>query len=92
MMYRNFGNWNSGWYDGWYDTMPTWMMNSWGLSAPFGIMMILGIALFALKGYTLWHAARKNDQWWFIALLVLNTLGILELIYLVKRGIIGKKI
>jgi hypothetical protein len=36
-----------------------------------------------IKGYALWHAARNGQKEWFIALLVINTLGILEVIYLV---------
>lgn len=57
----------------------------------FSIFALLGIALIALKGYALWHAARRGERGWFIALLVVNTLGILELIYLLSRSIIGKK-
>jgi hypothetical protein len=34
------------------------------------------------KGLALWVAAKKNDKWWFIALLVLQTLGILDIIYI----------
>ena len=34
------------------------------------------------KGTALWHAARRNDRVWFILLLVINTVGILEIIYL----------
>jgi len=37
----------------------------------------------ALKGYSLWYAARAGQKKWFIVLLVVNTLGILEIIYLV---------
>lgn len=33
------------------------------------------------KGLALWRAAKNNHQLWFIVLLVLNTLGILEIIY-----------
>jgi len=29
----------------------------------------------------LWRAARNNHKWWFLAILLLNTLGILEMIY-----------
>ena len=36
-----------------------------------------------IKGYALWHAARNGQKEWFIALLVINTLGILELVYLI---------
>lgn len=38
------------------------------------------------KVLALWHAARRSDAVWFIALLFLNTLGILEIIYLYKSG------
>jgi methionyl-tRNA synthetase len=34
------------------------------------------------KGLALWHAAKRDDKWWFIGLLVVNTVGILELCYL----------
>jgi methionyl-tRNA synthetase len=33
------------------------------------------------KGVTLWHAARNSQPKWFVALLLINTLGILEMIY-----------
>lgn len=36
-----------------------------------------------LKGFALWHAARNHQARWFIAMLVLNTVGILEIVYLV---------
>ena len=36
----------------------------------------------ALKGITLWKSARKSQKVWFIALLVVNTVGILPIIYL----------
>jgi hypothetical protein len=35
------------------------------------------------KGLALWHAAKRSDKWWFVALLVINTVGILEICYLV---------
>ena len=34
------------------------------------------------KGLALWHSARRGNPYWFLAFLILNTLGILELIYL----------
>ena len=47
-------------------------------------ILFVGIAWsLAWKGVALWRAARRNDLWWFIALLVINTLGILEIIYIV---------
>ncbi|NTW04947.1 MAG: hypothetical protein HGA27_02350 [Peptococcaceae bacterium] len=35
------------------------------------------------KGIALWHAARCTQRGWYIALILINTLGILEIIYLV---------
>ena len=37
----------------------------------------------ALKGYSLWYAARSGQKWWFIALLIINTVGLLEIVYLI---------
>ncbi len=34
------------------------------------------------KGLALWHASKRDDKWWFLALLVINTAGILEIVYL----------
>lgn len=34
------------------------------------------------KGVALWKASRNNHKIWFIALLVINTLAILEIIYI----------
>lgn len=35
------------------------------------------------KGIALWHAARGGQLAWYIALLVINTVGILEIVYLI---------
>ncbi len=44
------------------------------------------IFLWALlwKGLALWRAARGEQKFWFIALLSLNTLGVLEIIFLLR--------
>jgi hypothetical protein len=46
--------------------------------------MIMLIALWSLvwKGIALWYAARRGEKGWFIWLLVINTLGVLEMIYI----------
>ena len=56
------------------------------------IATILGVSLLLLviifiwsavwKGIALWKAARKNHLVWFIVLLIVNTLGILEILYI----------
>lgn len=33
------------------------------------------------KGLALWRAARRGESVWYIVLLLVNTLGILEIIY-----------
>lgn len=53
------------------------------LSVFFPFIIIAAVWTITLKGFALWHAARHEQKWWFIALLVINTLGILEIIYLV---------
>ncbi|MEM2125712.1 MAG: DUF5652 family protein [Candidatus Methanosuratincola sp.] len=34
------------------------------------------------KGVALWRAAGNRHLWWFIAIFILNTLAILEIIYI----------
>ncbi len=36
----------------------------------------------ALKGFVLWRASKNDHKIWFVAVLFLNTLGIVEIIYL----------
>ena len=34
------------------------------------------------KGVALWKAVKNTQKWWFIALLVINTLAVLEILYI----------
>lgn len=36
----------------------------------------------AWKGWALWRSAELQQKWWFIILLVVNTGGLLEIIYI----------
>lgn len=47
------------------------------------ILAVIALWTVVLKGFALWHAAKNEQKWWFIALLVINTLGILEIVYLI---------
>jgi len=38
------------------------------------------------KGFALWKAAKNNHKWWFLALFLINTLGILEVLYIFVFG------
>ena len=62
------------------------ILNS-GLGTGFGtvggvwlVVLILWSLLW--KGLALWHAGRRGQPWWFVIMLVINTIGILEIIYL----------
>jgi hypothetical protein len=48
------------------------------------ISLIIVLAVWTLiwKGIALWYAAGKKDKVWFIALLILNTAGILDILYI----------
>jgi hypothetical protein len=53
----------------------------WLLANPLlGFFLI--VWTFAWKGFALWKAAGLRQRNWFIAMLVLNTVGILEIIYI----------
>lgn len=45
---------------------------------------ILAVAVWSMiwKGIALWYAARRGEKGWFVALLILNTVGILEIVYI----------
>lgn len=60
-----------------YQQHPLFMWPLWSFFLP--LLVILDVTL---RGFALWRAARANQQWWFIALLVLNTMGILPAVYL----------
>ncbi len=49
---------------------------------PTPVLLILFVWSLIWKGFALWRAARLSQQNWFIAILVLNTAGILEIVYL----------
>lgn len=53
------------------------------MSALMPLFLVALLWMVIIKGYALWHAARNSQKWWFIALLVINTVGILEVIYLI---------
>lgn len=47
-------------------------------------LLILAIVLWVIpwKGVALWKAARLNHKKWFIALLIVNTIAILDILYI----------
>lgn len=74
MMYNN-------WFGNYYGH---WAMPVWG-PAPFLIGIVFFIAIvwsLVWKGMALWSAARRGEKIWFVVLLIVNTLGILDILYL----------
>lgn len=51
------------------------------------IRFLLLIAIWDMiwKGFALWRASRNDHQNWFIAILVINSAGILPIIYLLMH-------
>lgn len=59
---------------------PEWFSLFWLGILPFMAVFVLWSVFW--KGLALWHSARRGQYWWFLAILVINTAGILEIIYL----------
>ncbi len=49
--------------------------NSW-------LIMAIGLWTLPWKGIALWKSARRNERLWFVALLVINTIALLEILYI----------
>jgi hypothetical protein len=43
------------------------------------------------KGFALWKAVKKNSLVWFVILFVVNTVGILEILYIFVFSKMGSK-
>ncbi len=63
-------------------------MSLFNPSDPYFSLIVLAMVLWTLpwKGYALWLAARNKHLVWFVVLLVMNTLAILEIIYIFGFG------
>ena len=46
------------------------------------LILLLAIWTIAWKIYAVWTAVKRDDKKWFVALIILNTLGILEIFYI----------
>ena len=53
------------------------MFAGWGM---FSFLLIIWVIIW--KGIALWLAARNNHKIWFIIILLINTISILEIIYI----------
>jgi methionyl-tRNA synthetase len=53
------------------------------LSTHTWILILAAIWTIPWKGVALWKAARNRSVAWFVILLIINTLGILDIIYII---------
>lgn len=51
---------------------------------PWVLVMFMALAIWTIiwKGTALWKAAQNKSVSWFVVLLLVNTMGILEIIYI----------
>jgi len=68
----------------WNNFYSPWMSFGGGLFTGLGSVLLVAVLIWSVvwKGLALWRAAREGSKPWFVALLVVNTLGILEILYL----------
>ena len=57
-------------------------MNSSDLQQYWYLVVVLVAWTMAWKGWALWRAARVGSKAWFVILFILNTLGLLEILYI----------
>lgn len=65
----------------WRDVGPA-ILTPWAMPFWFPVFIVLLGWSFVWKGLALWRAARRGEVAWFVALLLVNTVGILEILYL----------
>lgn len=62
--------------------MATFINNPANTALVATIFSILAVWSIIWKGIALWKAARNSAKAWFIVLLIVNTVGILEILYI----------
>jgi hypothetical protein len=59
---------------------------STGAGEPFPgfniLLVVLVLWSILWKSLALWHSARQGRPYWFVAFIILNTIGVLELVFL----------
>lgn len=56
------------------------------------VMIILLVWTMIWKGFALWRAAKDDNKLWFVLLLILNTVGVLEIVYIFAISPMSKKL
>ena len=65
-------------------------MSSFNQSLPWGwilaLIILITIVDLILRGMALWRSARAGQSVWFVVMLIVNTAGILPVIYLLLQS------
>ncbi len=62
---------------------------NWGPGFSLALVPVFAIVIIwslVWKGIALWRSARNGHTAWFVVLLIVNTVGILEIIYILTAG------
>lgn len=57
-------------------------MDAYNVDPMLLFLLLIGLVDTGLKGWAMWRAARMNKLWWFIPLLILNSFGLLPLLFI----------
>ena len=62
-----------------------WLLNEIYTQPKWFVLSLLLLILWDLvwRGFALWYSAKNEQKGWFVALLIVNTLGSLPIIYLI---------
>lgn len=62
-----------------------WLLNEIYTQPTWFVVSLLVITIWDLiwRGIALWHSSQNEQKGWFVALLLLNTMGLLPIIYLI---------
>jgi len=63
-----------------YPWLPSWAAENFGIAIALFSLLAIWSAIW--KGMALWRAGRSGHLVWFVVLFLVNTLGILEILYL----------
>jgi hypothetical protein len=61
------------------------------LNANSWVILLITLWTLPWKGYAMWKAAKHDHKFWFIALLIINSLALLDILYIFLFSKIGKK-
>ncbi len=64
--------------------MAQWIEHKRPEPAQIALISVLAAWTLAWKGASLWHAAKDDSKPWFIALLLSNTAGLLDALYIFR--------